>query len=128
MQRFNLDPVVVSAMASRPRTVQVEIARLANLKLGCCPDQLCGIAKYEGGVQVNHHDVVIYRDRVGEGDGPAVAEPTPAEVAVVDSILELQAAFRDDPAYLRGGPHQISGDALRELLSLPHDTDHLPED
>ncbi len=127
MKRFELDPEVVAAMARRPRTVQMEIARLANLKVGYCPLHFQGISKYQGGVQVKHCEVVIYRDSVAEHD-VAKGDATPAEVAVVESILELQAAFRGDADYLRGAPHLITGDALRELLRLPHEADQLPED
>ena len=120
MKTYELDNRIVEIMARTPRAAQVEIARRANLLLGSDSAHLRGVAKFEGGVVVNGHDIVIERGYVVDMDDLECRKPaTREEEAVAQSILELQEACRNNPDYLTNLPHEISGDPLRELLNIP---------
>ena len=119
MKAYELDNEITKIMARTPRAAQVEIARRANLLLGVTPAHLRGVAKFEGGVVVNGHEIAIERGYVVEMDDLPCRNPvTREEEAVVQSILELQEICRADPNYLTDLPHEISGDPLREMLYL----------
>jgi hypothetical protein len=119
MKTYELDEKIAAIMARTPRATQVEIARRANLLLGVVPARLRGVAKFEGGVVVNGHDIAIERGYVVDMDDLQCRNPvTREETAVVHSILELQEICRADPDYLTHLPHDISGDPLREMLQV----------
>lgn len=119
MKPYELDSQIVTIMARTPRAVQVEIARRANLLLGSDTVRLRGVAKFEGGVVVNGHDIAIERGYVVDMDDLECRNAaTREEEAVAQSILELQEDCRNNPDYLTNLPHEISGDPLRELLYI----------
>jgi hypothetical protein len=119
MIRFTLDNAVRAVMATRPRIVQVEIARLANLKVGYCPFAMEGIMNYYGGVRVRECDIAIYHEYAIDDWTKILTETTPEENAVVEAIDDLATAFKSDPNFLSEVMcPEISGHPLRDLLGL----------
>ena len=108
------------AMAPHHRRIQGAIAMIAHSNMGIRLDgDPQGALRYEGGVYVNGHQIVI-KDCFVSGDSQAEQE----EAAVADAINMLSEAWKSDgEAILDRFPSVRMGDPLRRLLALQEEAE-----